>query len=225
MVRRVRPSLLRSSLSAGFVAIVTIVTAGSVSACGGDDDSSGSSGSSGSSSGDASADRHLAEPYRPAASCPVVIESPDNVGGQQHVPEGTVISYNSNPPSSGPHYPVWANFKEYSAPLDEGYLVHSLEHGAVALLYKCNPAAPECAPTIEALRKIRDSIATDPRCSSDIRVRIIIAPFPRLEVPVAAAAWGFTYKADCVDVPTLTQFVNDYYAKSPEDICVPGRSF
>lgn len=221
MVRRVRPSLLRSSLS---LALVTIVTGVAVSACSSDDDAGSSSGSSGSGSGDASTDRRLAEPYRPAASCPVVIESPENLGGQ-HVPEGTAITYNSNPPSSGPHYPVWANFKEYSTPLDEGYLVHSLEHGAVALLYKCDPAAPECAPTIEALRKIRDSIATDTRCSSDIRVRIIIAPFPRLEVPVAAAAWGFTYKADCVDVPTLTQFVNDYYAKSPEDICAPGRSF
>ena len=141
------------------------------------------------------------------------------------MPEGTVLTYNSNPPSSGPHYPVWANFQEYGVPLDEGYLVHSLEHGAVALLHKCEPAAPGCAATIEALRKIRDSIPTDPKCDPTIRVRVLIAPFPKLETPVAAAAWGFTYKADCVDVPTLTQFVNDNYNKSPEDICAAGRTF
>lgn len=214
MVLRVRPSLLGSSLFGAAIAAATVL------ACGSDgNDDGGASGAA-----DAGADRRLAAPFRPAASCPVVIESPDLIPSQ-HVPEGTVITYNSNPPSSGPHYPVWANFKEYAAPLDEGYLVHSLEHGAVALLYKCDPNAPECAPIIDGLRKIRDSIPTDPRCSADVRVRVIIAPAPRLETPVAAVAWGFTYKADCVDVPTLTQFVNDNYAQSPEDICAAGRMF
>lgn len=205
---------MRSCVS---VALGGIVVAGALVACGSDDDST-------SGGSDAGADRRLAQPFRPNASCPVVIESPEVVSSQ-HVPEGTEITYASNPPSSGPHYPVWANFKEYSTPLDEGYLVHSLEHGAVALLYKCDPKSPACAPTIDALRKIRDSIPTDTRCSSAIRVRVILAPFPRLDVPVAAAAWGFTYKADCVDVPTLTTFVNDNYAKSPEDICIAGRDF
>ena len=200
-------------------ALGSVLVAGALVACG--DDTPGDS--SGTST-DAGADRRLAQPFRPPASCPVVIESPEVVSSQ-HVPEGTVITYNSNPPAIGPHYPVWADFKEYSTPLDEGYLVHSLEHGAVALLYKCDPTSPACAPTIDALRKIRDALATDSRCSADIRVRIIIAPFPRLEVPVAAVAWGFTYKADCVDVPTLTSFVNDNYAKSPEDICAAGRDF
>lgn len=218
MVPRVRPSLLGSVVLGGLIAASTVL------ACGSDDSGGASSGTSGSGGTDAGADRRLAEPFRPAASCPVVIETPE-ILGQQHVPEGTAITYNSNPPSSGPHYPVWANFEEYDAPLDEGYLVHSLEHGAVALLHKCEPTAPGCAATIESLRKIRDSIATDPSCSAEIRVRVIIAPFPRLEVPVAAAAWGFTYKAECVDVPTLTQFVNDNYAKAPEDICARGRSF
>ncbi len=175
--------------------------------------------------GDGGTDRRLKEPQRPQASCPVVIESPEVVNGQRHVPEGTALTYNSNPPSSGQHYPVWANFKEYSAPLEEGYLVHSLEHGAIALLYKCDPTNAACAPTIEALRSVRDSLATDPACSSDIRVRVILAPSPKLDVPVAAAAWGFTYKADCLDIPTITQFAKDNYAKGPEDICAAGRTF
>jgi hypothetical protein len=202
----------------------TIVVAGLVAAtalaCSSSSD--GSSGATGAT--DAGADRRLAEPFRPAASCPVVIETPELLT-VKHVPEGTVIEYNSNPPSSGPHYPVWAAFTEYQAPLDEGYLVHSLEHGAVALLYKCEPSAPGCDATIDALRKIRDAVATDPACSAETRVRVILAPAPRLEVPVAAVAWGITYKGDCVDVPTLTAFVKDNYAKGPEDTCSPGRTF
>ena len=183
-----------------------------------------SSSEGGSTAADGGADRRLPGPVHPAASCPVTIETPELIAGT-HVPEGTVITYNSNPPCSGPHYPVWANFQEYSAPLDEGYLVHSLEHGAIALLYKCDPATDACKVTIDALRKIRDAMPTDPTCDPAIRVRVVIAPFPKLDTPIAAAAWGITYKADCVDVPTLTQFAKDNYARATENICALGRTF
>lgn len=224
MVSRVRsPSFIGSF-------VVVVVGASLVLACSSSTDNGSSSGSSGSGSGssgssggvaDASADRRLPGPVRPAASCPVVIETPE-VLASPHVDDGTVIAYNSNPPSSGPHYGAWANFQEFTRPLDEGFLVHSLEHGAVALLHKCDPAAADCAPIIEALRKVRDAIPTDPSCSGGLRVRVIIAPFPKLDTPVGAAAWGFTYKGDCVDAPTLTQFINDNYAKAPENFCFPG---
>jgi len=195
-----------------------------VVACGGSSDGNEAS-SGGTPVGDAGKDRRLPGPVHPPASCPVTLESPDTSGGGMHLPEGTPITYNSNPPSSGPHYPVWASFKEYTTTFDDGYLVHSLEHGAVALLYKCDPATPACKTTIDGLRKIRDAFPTDPSCDAMTRVRIIIAPYPKLDVPVAATAWGFTYKADCLDVPTLTQFVKDNYALSPENICAPGRTF
>jgi len=166
----------------------------------------------------------LAAPLHPAASCPVTIDTPELFGGV-HVPEGTPIAYASNPPSSGKHYPAWANFQEFNVPFDDGYLVHSLEHGAIALLYKCDPAAPACASTIEALRRIRDAVPTDPACDPTIRARVIIAPYPKLDVPVAAVSWGWTYKADCVDAPTLTQFAKDHYNRGTEDICAAGRTF
>ncbi|MDB4946465.1 MAG: hypothetical protein JWP97_5999 [Labilithrix sp.] len=176
------------------------------------------------SAADAGIDRaRLPAPLHPAASCDVTIDTPELLAGT-HVPEGTAITYSSNPPSSGPHYPVWANFQEYAAPVDDGYLVHSLEHGAVLLLYKCEDGA-SCADTVEALRKVRDAIPSDKRCDPDIRVRVVIAPYPKLDVPVAAVAWGWTYKAACVDLPTLTQFANEHYAQGTEDLCAPGRTF
>jgi hypothetical protein len=215
MVPRVRgPSFLGVAIVSAALATTALVACSS---------SSGDT-TSGGAATDGGADRRLPGPIHPAASCPVTIDTPETVPGT-HVPEGTVITYNSNPPSSGAHYPVWANFQEYTAPLDEGYLVHSLEHGAIALLYRCDPTAAGCAATIDSLRKIRDSLPTDPSCDPSIRVRVVIAPFPKLDAPVGAVAWGITYKADCVDVPTLTQFAKDNYAKSPENICAPGRSF
>ncbi len=163
-------------------------------------------------------------PSTSEASCPGVIATPTLLAAS-HVPEGTEITYSSNPPSSGPHYPVWANFQEFNTPIDDGYLVHSLEHGAVALLYKCQGNG--CSEIVDALRSIRDSLPTDPLCEAPIRVRVIIAPDPTLpdDVLVAAVAWGRTLKATCVHAPTITKFAKDNYAAGPEDFCSPGRTF
>lgn len=158
---------------------------------------------------------------KPAASCDVTIESPP-ISGAAHVPEGTTIAYCSNPPSSGDHYPVWAAFQEYSAPVEWPYLVHSMEHGAVLLLYKCDP--PGCPELVEQLVKVRDDAAVDPLCTEGVK-RIIIAPSTTIATKVAAAAWGKTYQAACVDIPTLEAFVRDNYAKGPENLCATGRTF
>ena len=160
-------------------------------------------------------------PEKPAASCDVTIESPP-IGGATHLPEGTAITYCSNPPSSGNHYPVWAAFQQYSAPVEWPYLVHSMEHGAVVLLYKCDP--PGCPEIVDQLVKVRDNAAADPLCAEGIK-RIIIAPSTTIASKVAAAAWGKTYQAACVDMPTLEAFVRDNYAKGPENLCASGRTF
>jgi hypothetical protein len=75
-------------------------------------------------------------PPSDAATCSVDVEEPSILPGT-HVPEGTPLAYDSNPPSSGSHYPRWADYEEYTAPVPDGYLVHAIEHGGVLLLYKC----------------------------------------------------------------------------------------
>jgi hypothetical protein len=151
---------------------------------------------------------------------PVVLPSP-------HVPDGTAVSYDSNPPSSGPHYPEWANFQEFASPVADGYLVHSLEHGAVLLLYNCNAdgGGGACPDVVAALRAVRDAVPDDPLCDPSLRVRIVLAPRPANDVAVAAAAWGNTYRADCVDAPSLARFIADHYAQAPENFCTPGLTF
>ncbi len=214
----------RSSLLLRSLAIGGFGTAALVGACSGSSDNGGGATTPPTSEAGLVDRGRLAAPLHPTASCPVTIDTPELLAGV-HVPEGTPITYSSNPPSSGQHYPVWANFQEFSVTFDDGYLVHSLEHGGVALLYKCNPTDDACKPTIEALRKIREAITTDPLCDPALRVRVLIAPYPKMDVPVAAVTWGWTYKADCVDVPTLTQFAKDHYNQGTEDLCAPGRTF
>lgn len=168
----------------------------------------------------------LPAPIKPAAACDVTIDAPVFLPAV-HVPEGSVITWNSNPPSSGTHYPVWANFQEYDKPIERGYTVHDIEHGAVDLFYRCDllPAGTDCETVKAGLRQVRDAIPTDDSCVSDIRVRVVIAPDPLLDVPVAAATWGWTYKAACLDLASLTDFAKTHYRQGPEDLCNPGRTF
>src|SRR6266513_2515403 len=45
--------------------------------------------------------------------------------GWVHVAEGTTIAYQHNPPASGPHYPVWARYQEYTTAIARPYWVHN----------------------------------------------------------------------------------------------------
>jgi hypothetical protein len=161
-------------------------------------------------------------PYTiPAGACTATLEGPA-ILQSLHVPPGTPVTYNSNPPSSGNHYAIWAAFREYDKPVDRRYYVHSMEHGAVVFLYKC--AGPtECPDIVAGLRRAIDAMPKDPLCS-DVKNRIILTPDPLIDTKVAVAAWGFTYEADCVDQATLVDFAKAHYARAPEDFCSPGQA-
>lgn len=60
--------------------------------------------------------------------------------GRKHVPEGEIVEYNSNPPTSGPHDEQWEKAGIYDQPLKDEKLVHSLEHGYVIISYNCSVA-------------------------------------------------------------------------------------
>jgi hypothetical protein len=181
---------------------------------------------------------HLDGAIHPEASCLVTIESPPLLPAC-HVDfdadfdtvecyEGGPVGWDSNPPSSGPHYPIWAAYQAYTSPVPRGYYLHDEEHGAVVLLYKCADAGEAgCPDAAAALQAVSDSLPDDPLCTSleaGVRVRTVITPDPLIDVPVAAAAWGWTYKAECVDLPTLKAFAAAHYAMGTEDFCSNGTT-
>jgi hypothetical protein len=164
----------------------------------------------------------MGQELRPDASCPVTIDSPALLPAE-HVDIHCRVQWDSNPPSSGPHYAIWAAFQAYSFPVSRLYYVHDLEHGAIVFLYNCGDAG--CPDIVQGLQAASDAIPDDPICASGgqgVRVRTVITPDPLIDVPVAAAAWGWTYKADCLDLPSLTQFALDHYGKGPEELCTQG---
>lgn len=152
------------------------------------------------------------------ASCPVETQSWPSEG-QQHAMEGTPLTFASNPPSSGTHYPVWGRWGQHSEVLERGYYVHNLEHGGIVLLYHCETACPDI---VAALKSVVDSRPQDPACDTTVRSRIVLTEDPLLDVPVAAASWQNTYRAQCADLPSLTAFANAHYDQAPESLCNQG---
>jgi uncharacterized protein DUF3105 len=171
-----------------------------------------------------------------SGGCDTILYEPPNQG-QGHVEECSKVTYWSNPPSSGPHYPKWALFKTYDEAFPRGYYVHSMEHGAVVLAYKCTG---DCTREVAAIQALVDALPGDPLCpdgagggppgtggagggtSNLIRTRVIIVPDPLLDVPFAATAWGNMLKAQCFDADLVGEFISAHYAKAPEDGCFGG---
>lgn len=50
-----------------------------------------------------------------------------------HVEEDEPLESGTFPPTSGRHFATWAPFGQYDEPLEDGFVVHNLEHGGVAV--------------------------------------------------------------------------------------------
>jgi hypothetical protein len=88
------------------------------------------------------------------------------------------ISYPMTPPAGGPHKSSWQNCMGdvYDKPIDNGYAVHSLEHGAVWITYR---------PDLDQ--------ATIDRLASRVRGQeyLMMSPYPGQAQPVSLQAWGY----------------------------------
>ena len=148
-------------------------------------------------------------PSGPSVGTPIPNE------GWIHVEEGSAITYRNNPPASGPHYPVWLRYQEYTVAIARGYWVHNLEHGAVVFLYR--PDAP--AATVTALRDVFRALPSDPQCNHP-RALMLVDPLMPRAVAVVAADW--LLDGDTVDAQRIRDFVAQHRNHAPENICEGG---
>lgn len=156
----------------------------------------------------------------PMGACNAV-ETRFETGSAVHLPECSDIEYPMNPPVAGDHYPVWAAYQTYEFPVPSGYLVHSLEHGAVLFFYDCPDG---CVDEVAELQAFIDDLPSDPRCAENVKHQVIIAPRPDLGARFAAAAWGYSLSADCFEREFFQQFYDSHLARGPEDLCAQGVS-
>jgi hypothetical protein len=135
--------------------------------------------------------------------------------GWAHVPEGSAVTYRSNPPASGPHYPVWLRYREYTEPMPRGYWVHNLEHGAVVVLYRTDVSSEVVRQVTDAFR----AIPADPSCGHQ---RALLTPDPLLPRPIAVVAADFLLLADTVDAQAIRDFAVARRGRGPEQVCDHG---
>lgn len=126
-----------------------------------------------------------------------------------HIPEGSAHEpYNSNPPTSGPHYVKTAKtgFREEIIP-DEN-LVHNLEHGDVWISFKPNIS--------EAVKNELKDLAA---------LKVVVTPRPANEFDIALAAWGrldtFNVLGESLteaEETRISDFIKRYLNKGPEKV-------
>jgi hypothetical protein len=140
-----------------------------------------------------------------------------------HVPNCQALDYRTNPPSSGDHYGTWAAFRNYDNPVPRGFWVHSMEHGAVVVAYRCTDCQDEVEAAVEAIAEV----GVDPLCCSDQNCatpvsRVILTPDPELETDWAAASWGYTLTADCFESEIFRDFIVERRGHGAEAVCNDG---
>lgn len=149
--------------------------------------------------------------FRPSygESIPVMADS-------NHVNEGEDPGpYNSNPPTSGPHYVNEFNAGFYDeSDIDslpeypEGFLVHNLEHGYVIFWYNCNVLDPQsCTNLKNQIKSVMDKFNS---------VKLIAFPWESLKVPVVMTSWGKLQEFKEFDDGQAATFVERNRNRSPE---------
>lgn len=142
-------------------------------------------------------------PIQPRSGCGRIVEVPNP--DRSHVPRGQGRSFPSLPPASGAHDPRTLPAGAYEEPLtnevsgsDRPTLlraVHSLEHGYVIVFYR-----PSTHPMVTQL-------LTD----YGHRDKVIVAPEPQLDAPIALVAWE-RIRRRCaeVDATAIEEFITAY---------------
>ena len=124
------------------------------------------------------------------------------VGSANTLPEGT---YNSNPPSSGPHYPNTVKVNFYDEPIDDQFIMHNLEHGDIWIAY--HP-------------RVSDQVKKE---LEDLTSRyVIVTPREANDFDISVVAWGrvdgFNLEDGTLPVQRIRDFILRYDNEGPEKV-------
>jgi len=127
--------------------------------------------------------------------------------GRTQVPAGTDIQYDTDPPTSGLHYPDPQPGGFYTDPVAAGSLVSSMENGGVIIYYD---AAPLTAPDLDSLRLLAEAHPGD---SS----QVVVVPRTDPLHPIILTAWTHMLPLDGFDQGRIDNFIALFLGKGPEN--------
>lgn len=139
---------------------------------------------------------------RGAAALDNVETMPSEGGG--HVAQGQGVPYQSDPPTSGPHWPTPVRAGFYGDRQSPEMLVHALEHGNIVIYY--DVAGTE---TLDSLRAWAGHFV-------GVWDGVVAAPKRGLRGEVILTAWHRMLRLDPFDAAAAAAFIDAYRGRGPE---------
>jgi hypothetical protein len=135
-------------------------------------------------------------------------------------PDAEPEEWNTDPPTSGPHFGQWVIWGEYEEPVRLTEAVHNLEHGGIVMYYGDEVPQDEVA-------KLREFYRSDPPA-------MLLSPLSRLNDKIALTAWyapeagsdasdpspgqGILAECERFDEDAFEAFRDEYRFQGPERI-------
>jgi len=126
--------------------------------------------------------------------------------GNTHVPVGTVVNYQTDPPTSGNHYPDPQPGGYYTSPVASGFLVHSMEHGGVIIYYDASGLSADNLLALQALA------AAHPGTFS----QVVVVPRVDPVYPIILTAWTHRLRLAAYDQARIDGFLTLFLGNGPE---------
>ncbi len=123
--------------------------------------------------------------------------------GANHIRESNGFDYNSNPPTSGPHFVRAASWGFYEDKINDESAIHALEHGGIWVSYK-DVTEEEKDILKQFFKENSQSVVISPREKNDSKIAIM--------------SWGRSSKFDNVNLDILRKYILLYKNTSPEPI-------
>lgn len=152
--------------------------------------------------------RALAAAAAEEAGCTPVQEIENQ--GRNHIPvTETFTDYNSNPPTSGPHYAERvASWGTYNEEVPATTLVHNLEHGGVIVHYKDQNDAQ-----IDEIESFVESYSDG----------VIANPNPNIETPIALSSWTRMQGCQEFNAEAVAGYIREHCNNGPEKLTTCQR--
>jgi hypothetical protein len=128
---------------------------------------------------------------------PPGVEMADQGNLHINLPSERKVEYNSEPPTSGPHFPYIAPWGIHTVPVPKELQVHNLEDGGVMVQYHCPSGCPDL---VDKLKGIVNRYAE----------HVILAPYPGMKPRIALTAWTRIDTFDELDEARIVRFIKAY---------------
>lgn len=119
--------------------------------------------------------------------------------GNAHITEAQMgqFTYNTSPPTSGPHLGSLAQWGVHDEPIPNELQVHNLEDGGVIVHYGCPGGCPDLVAQLEEVVEHYDE-------------GVILEPSPGMDTRIALTAWQRIDRFDEFDEERIERFIHAY---------------